>query len=357
MLELSVKVHQWEAEPLPNSARATRARSRRAVRFNARAGPPIIRAMRITRLCLVVVALTLAGCGDAPPPERAAVAVAPVPELTPEDRAVWRPARADGDAIPVLLYHAIAEHGDVGDRGDAFYAVRPGEFAKQMALLEHAGYRAITLEQFRRFHAGERVDLPAHPILITFDDGRADSLRNADPVLARLGWSAVMFVDVGAVAGGATGYAGWEELAAMQRSGRWSIQLHAGRGHHSIRYGDGERDVGPFYAYRDVPNGETLSDWRRRAIGDIEWGERELRRRVPGYAPFAFAPPYGAYGQLDTNDPAIPRILGRELRRRFGIVFVQADPHPARPGEPDVTRFQLDRTITGGALHHWLESG
>jgi peptidoglycan/xylan/chitin deacetylase (PgdA/CDA1 family) len=315
--------------------------------------------VRIARVHLAVLALAIGGCGDAspaPPAERAALAAEPTAALTAEDRSVWRTPRADRGTIPVLLYHAVAERAEIADDADGFYAVRPSDFAKQMALLDHAGYDAITLRQFRRFHAGKRVDLPAHPILITFDDGRADALRNADPVLARLGWSAVMFVDVGSIDRGAPGYATWDELAAMQRSGRWSVQLHAGRGHHSIRYGDGEREVGPFYAYRDVPNGETLRGWRRRVVGDIEWGERELRRRVPGYAPLAFAPPYGAYGQLDTNDPAIPRRLGRELRQRFGLVFVQADPHPARPGARDVTRFQLDRTVTGGALHDWLEA-
>ena len=316
--------------------------------------------MRNARVYLAVLALAVGGCGDAapaptpPPAERAAAAAVPVPTLTAEDRSVWRTPGTGRRTIPVLLYHAVAERGEVANAADAFYAVRPSDFAKQMALLDHAGYEAITLRQFRRFHAGRRVDLPPHPILITFDDGRADALRNADPVLARLGWSAVMFVDVGAVDRGTPEYATWDELSAMQRSGRWSLQLHAGRGHHSIRYGDGEREVGPFYAYRDVPNGETLSGWRRRVVGDIDWGERELRRRVPGYAPLAFAPPYGAYGQLDTNDPAIPRRLGRELRQRFGVVFVQADPHPARPGERDVTRFQLDRTVTGGALRDWL---
>jgi hypothetical protein len=143
----------------------------------------------------------------------------------------------------------------------------------------------------------------------------------------------------------------------MQRSGRWSIQLHAGRGHHNIRYGPGEREVGPFYAYRDALHGETLDGWHERVVADLEWGEQQLRRHVPGYRPLAFAPPFGAYGQLDTNDPAIPDLMGRELRERFGLTFVQQDPHLARPGEADVTRLQLDRTTTGGDLHNWLETG
>jgi hypothetical protein len=185
-----------------------------------------------------LVALWVAGCADdGAPAHRAAsvtVSAPTVVELTAEDRAVWATPTTGRDRIPVLLYHGVAERADFSNQADAFYAVAPAAFAKQMALLHHAGYSAITLKQFRRFHAGEPVDLPAHPILTTFDDGRADAPRNADRVLARYGWSAVMFVDVGAVTEGAAEYATWEQLAEMQRTGRWSIQLHAGRGHHNI---------------------------------------------------------------------------------------------------------------------------
>ena len=45
---------------------------------------------------------------------------------------------------------------------------------------------------------------------------------------------------------------------------------------------------------------------RARPARRLDWGEEQLRRHVPGYEPLAFAPPYGAYGQLATNDPAIP---------------------------------------------------
>jgi peptidoglycan/xylan/chitin deacetylase (PgdA/CDA1 family) len=302
-------------------------------------------------------ALAVAGCSDdgAPPPARSKAAdPAPAVSLSGEDKAVWRTPRRTPGRIPVLLYHGVADRSEFANQADAFYAIEPADFAKQLALLHHAGYEAITLEQFRAFHDGEAVELPKHPVLITFDDGRADGPRNADPVLERYGWSATMFVDVGAVTNGAPEYSTWEQLAAMQRSGRWSIQLHAGRGHHNIRYGPGEREVGPFYAYRDAEHGETLGEWRERVTNDLEWGEQQLRRHVPGYEPLAFAPPFGAYGQLDTNDRRIPRWMAKELRARFGLVFVQQDPHFARPGELPTTRLQLDRTITGGALHDWL---
>jgi peptidoglycan/xylan/chitin deacetylase (PgdA/CDA1 family) len=295
------------------------------------------------------LAVVLASRGEAEEPRHAATAA-----LTEEDRALWGTAPSDPGEIPVLLYHGIDEREGFANAADAYYGITPANFAKQMALLRHAGYTAITLEQFARFRSGEPVTLPEHPILITFDDARRDAWRNADPVLAKLGWPATLFVDVGAVSAGNHEYASWSEIAEMQRSGRWSVQLHAGRGHHSIRYGTGERDVGPFYAYRDADDGETLDGWQRRVVADLEWGSEALRRHVPGYRPLAFAPPYGSYGQLDTNDPAIPTLLRHELSARFPLIFTQADPVAARPGEGDVPRFQLDRLVTGGALRDWL---
>jgi peptidoglycan/xylan/chitin deacetylase (PgdA/CDA1 family) len=333
--------------------------------LNAAPPAPITGSMSKARSAVAVLAALaaalLAGCGaagEAPHRVASAKVANPVPPpavvLTKQDRAVWRSATTGRARVPVLLYHGVAERAEFSNQADAFYAIAPAEFAKQMALLHLAGYTAITLEQFHRFHAREPVDLPDHPILLTFDDGRADALRNADQVLARYAWSAVMFVDVGAVTNRSPEYATWQDLAAMQGSGRWSVQLHAGRGHHNIRYGAGAGDVGPFYAYRDALHGETLTDWHRRVVADLEWGDSELRRHVPGYRPLAFAPPFGAYGQLSTNDPEIPALMSRELRERFGLVFVQDDPRPSRPGEADVTRLQLDRTMTGGELHYWL---
>jgi len=298
-------------------------------------------------LLLLLVLLPLAGCGAAAPD-----AAPPAVTLTAEDRAVWNAPPDRDDRIPVLLYHGIGTRDDFASAADASYGLDPEDFAKQMALLAHAGYETVTLRQFRAFVDGEDVDLPDHPILITFDDSREDAWRHADTVLRTRGWSAVMFTDVGAVDRGADEYASWDELARMQRSGRWEIQLHAGRGHRNVPSAPGT--TAPFYANRDISRSETLEDWRERVTADLDWGERQLRRHVPGYRPLAFAPPYGAYGQLTTNDPAIPVELGAELRRRYGLVFVQEDPRAARAGDAMVPRLQLTRRMTGGELHAWL---
>jgi hypothetical protein len=190
-------------------------------------------------------------------------------------------------------------------------------------------------------------------VLLSFDDSLATSFAGADAVLRQLRWTGVMFVDTGSVQDGHPGYASWTRIAGAQRSGRWEMQLHAGRGHHNIVY-DPAGTNGPFYANR-ILDDEDIGDWQRRVVADLDWGNRQLVKHVPGYRPLSFAPPYGNFGQLATDDARIPGLLGDRLAKRFGLVFVQDPAQYARPGETVVPRLQITRRMTGGDLHAWLD--
>ena len=77
----------------------------------------------------------LAGCGgSADTDPRAPVPAAHV-ALSAADREAWAPGPARRAGVPVLLFRDM----------DA------STFARQMALLAHAGYETITLEAFARF--------------------------------------------------------------------------------------------------------------------------------------------------------------------------------------------------------------
>jgi peptidoglycan/xylan/chitin deacetylase (PgdA/CDA1 family) len=278
-------------------------------------------------------------------------APAPAVSLSAEDQKLWAPG-ATPPGIPALLYHGIGT-GAGAEPADAAYTIAAGDFAKQMALLHHAGYHTVTLEQFEAYVAGRAVHLPSRPLLITFDDGLASSWVEGDGALQREGFSAVMFVDGGRVNQHASGYLHWAELRAMRAGGRWDIQLHAWKGHQYIHYGSGPNEYGAFYAYRQ--RGEKLEGWRMRVFGDIDAGRAVLSREVPNDPALAFAPPYGNYGQEGTNDPKIPGALLSWLRGRYRIVFVQnrhlaSTPHESQP----LGRFQVSHSTTGGELHAQL---
>ena len=282
----------------------------------------------------------------------------PAPEvvLTAEEKEVWAPLPPDRSGVPALLYHGIGPESDFSNADDASYGIGFDDFAKQMTMIKHAGYQTIDLPTFLSFLQGDPVELPPRPLLLTFDDARADSWTGSDGILRELGFNAVMFVDVGRVEDGDPEYLTWEELQTVHASGRWQLQLHSGHGHRQIRYGPGPDDYGPFYAYEEEDEG--FDGWQERVRSDIEWGQDTLADHVPSYRPLAFAPPYGSYGQDGTSDPRIPDDLLGWLTQRYDAVFVQDVNALARVGSGQpLGRIQVTRGVSAGDLHAALLSG
>jgi peptidoglycan/xylan/chitin deacetylase (PgdA/CDA1 family) len=313
------------------------------------------------RIAVVTCAASIAlvACGDSEdpgsPPAARTPDAAPDVTLTAEDKRVWAQLPPDRSAIPVLLYHGIGPESDFSNADDAAYGVDADDFAKQMTMIRHAGYETVDLQTFIDFVAGRDVDLPPRPLLLTFDDARADSWTGADGILEELGFNAVMFVDVGRVDAGDPEYLTWDELQGIDED-RWHLQLHSGEGHQQIQYGPGDDDYGPFYAYEEQD--EDFAGWRDRVRSDIEWGQNTLADHASGYRPLAFAPPYGNYGQDGTNDDRIPEDLLGWLTDRYDVVFTQDVNARAKPGSgPPTGRIQINRAMTGGEVHEKLLSG
>jgi hypothetical protein len=225
---------------------------------------PAVMASAARIVCGACVVLVCCGESDSTPSEPPSRTPLPAPEvtLTTEEKGVWSKLPPDSSAIPVLVYHGIGSERDFADPSDAEYGVDVDDFAKQMTLMEHAGYRAVGLQTFLDFVQGRKVDLPARPLLLTFDDARADSWTGADGILRKLGYRAVMFVDVGRVDVGDPEYLTWAELDTIAAGGRWRLELHSGKGHEQIHYGPGPDDYGPFYAYKR--QGEDFDAWQER---------------------------------------------------------------------------------------------
>jgi peptidoglycan/xylan/chitin deacetylase (PgdA/CDA1 family)/GT2 family glycosyltransferase len=117
----------------------------------------------------------------------------------------------DGKILRVLAYHAIAEpvRGPLSE----VYCVPASTLRRQLTSLRRAGFQFIDGDELVAFLDG-RSGLPRKSILLTFDDGYADLLENALPVLRELGVPAMVFAVSGRL--GATNE--WDRhLAAPQR--------------------------------------------------------------------------------------------------------------------------------------------
>lgn len=97
--------------------------------------------------------------------------------------------------VPILMYHQVAPDAPAAY---AHYTVTPDVFARQMRLLVALRYRSLTLDRLWAARSA-RAALPTRSVVITFDDGFADAVRHAVPVLQRLGLSATFFIVAGLV--------------------------------------------------------------------------------------------------------------------------------------------------------------
>lgn len=97
---------------------------------------------------------------------------------------------AAGRPVPILMYHHIAP-APAGARLPSLW-VRPATFAAQVRALRRAGYQAVTLGRVWRAWNGGSLPLPRRPVVLSFDDGYADQVRHALPVLSRERWPGVL---------------------------------------------------------------------------------------------------------------------------------------------------------------------
>src|SRR5450830_633760 len=92
--------------------------------------------------------------------------------------------------IPILMYHQVDVEPPKGSpmRG---LVVSPGTFAKHMWALHALGYRGLSMTGLEPHLRGEKQ---GRVFGITFDDGYANNLHRALPVLQRYGFSSTCYV-------------------------------------------------------------------------------------------------------------------------------------------------------------------
>jgi peptidoglycan/xylan/chitin deacetylase (PgdA/CDA1 family) len=82
----------------------------------------------------------------------------------------------------VLCYHAVSE------RWPADLSITPANLEAELRLLADRGYRGVTFTEA----VTERP--PGRTVAVTFDDAYRSVLERGEPILARLGWPATVYV-------------------------------------------------------------------------------------------------------------------------------------------------------------------
>ena len=117
----------------------------------------------------------------------------------------------------ILIYHRVRP----GPSPFAIDAMEPEWFERQMGHLARH-YRVLPLEELGRL-ARERK-IPPRAVAVTFDDGYADNLEYALPILRRWGLPATLFVVTGCIG---TGIVPWHDrvLRAFEHTTRRELLL------------------------------------------------------------------------------------------------------------------------------------
>lgn len=89
-------------------------------------------------------------------------------------------------AVPILTYHSL-------DETEAVTSVAPRDFREHMYSLARRGFVGISLSGLLDAWDGAEK-LPARPVALTFDDGFANVLEHAAPLMSELGFRATIFV-------------------------------------------------------------------------------------------------------------------------------------------------------------------
>jgi len=217
-------------------------------------------------------------------------------------------------SIPVVVYHGIVDKAD--GRNATIEQVK-----EQLYGLHNAGYKTVSLEDYVLFTQGQK-ELPEKSFLLTFDDGRKDSLK-VDPVLKALNYQAIMFVITSKI-GSSEYYLSMSELKSMQNSNRWNIQSH-GHNAHDQYVIDQDGNKGNFYSNKlwliNENRLETTEEFTSRVHNDLAESKRILEEEGFNVTTIAF--PFGDFGQFTKNFPEAESIVMNLSNEMYTISFYQ----------------------------------
>ncbi|MGW8250558.1 MAG: polysaccharide deacetylase family protein [Anaerolineales bacterium] len=146
------------------------------------------------------------------------------PPTSPAPTATWAWQPPGPVQMPVLLYHHVSEAQ--GSR----YAVSLNNFEAQIAHLKRAGYTGIPISRLvDALSSG--AQLPAKPVVVTFDDGYRDVYEHAYPVMQRNNFVGTVYIITDQL--GTRNYMNMEMLRSLADSG-WEIGSHT-QSHANLR--------------------------------------------------------------------------------------------------------------------------
>lgn len=219
-----------------------------------------------------------------------------------------------GWPYPTLAYHLV--NPAVKDR----LSIPPKAFASHIRAMIQHGYTPVSVSAL-----SARSPRPDRPVVLTFDDGYADNIEYALPVLRSMGCTATLFL--------CTAYIGKDNL--------WNLRA-AYRVPHANTYAlrewvkvgmDIQAHCHEHHCLTKMTDQEIVRDYHVNIAGI---------RAITGAQPRVLAYPFGS------NNGRVRRVTQTVFAQAFGI---GPEPHP---GPFRIPRIYVDRSTTAATLLTWL---
>ena len=95
--------------------------------------------------------------------------------------------------VPILCYHQIRDYKSSDSKATRDYIVPDASFRDQMQSLADSGFHTILPNELYDYLTTGKT-LPERPVMITFDDSRADQFNTALPELNKHNFKGVFFI-------------------------------------------------------------------------------------------------------------------------------------------------------------------
>ena len=126
--------------------------------------------------------------------------------------------------VPIFMYHHVSNK-PTRDLLDYILTVTTTDFDAQLTWLQRQGYHSITqAELFDSLYYGKA--LPAHPMILSFDDGYEDMYTDALPALLAHHYRGVFYIITGMTGGS---YMTWQQILKLAQDG---MQVASHTSHH-----------------------------------------------------------------------------------------------------------------------------
>ncbi len=222
--------------------------------------------------------------------------------------------------VPILVYHHVAPEWPADFEGRTI-TVLSADFERELAYMQGAGYRSITLAELANamFYG---LPLPEKPVILTFDDGYEDNFLYAFPLLQKYGFVGSFAVVTSFL--GQPGYMSWDQVREMARAGMEFVS-------HSANH----VDLGA------APAEATTTEVRESRKAIQEKASRPVQALVYPYGePFA-------HGSAEAQARVV------EILRQEGYVLGVTNPLPNTWPEIEqdaASPYQLKRVMVSGGM-------